>query len=223
MRYIAILALAASPATSQSVQYPPRGSAEQRAAYVRGQANQIRFEQKLFVDAGFQPIEALAADKRTVKRVLFADPYMMLPVPGVEIERMTNGTITLKLIGRTGASTPAILPTSAWTRLSSLQGTLLRPKQYVPWDPPNANAPVPLPPPICHGWIARFGTADETGVQSGSWGQCWGADQPLSVFAVEMARLAVSTRPACKFDDANPFWAFNACFSGQPKPSPDRI
>lgn len=221
LSYIAILALAASPVSSQHGEYPPKGSAEQRADYERGQASQVRFEQELFVDAGFQPIDALAADKRTVKRALFEDPYMMLPVPGVEIERMPNGTITLKVIGRTGASAPAILPASAWAQLISLQGTFLRPKPYVPWDPPKASAPVPAPPPMCHGWLVRFGAADDTGVKSGSWAQCGGSNQPGAAFAVRMAELAVSTRPSCKFDEADPFGAFNACFSRHPQSSAD--
>jgi hypothetical protein len=148
-----------------------------------------------------------------VKRALFGDPYMMLPVPGVEIERMPDGSVTLKVIGRGVSSAPAVLPTSVWEHLTKLQGTLFTRKPYVPWDPPKADAPMPAPPPVCHGWIVRFGTADKAGQGSGSWAQCGGGNEPALAFATEIARLAVSTRPACKFDEANPFWAFSACFS----------
>lgn len=217
MRYVAILALVTTPATSQPYQIPLKGSVEQRAAYERGQVNQAKFEQKMFVEAGFQPLDDVAAEKRIVKRVLFQDPYMMLPVPGVEIERMANGSITLKVIGPAEKSSSVVVPASAWTRLTSLQGTLFRPKPYVSWDPPKTDAPLPPPPPICHGWIAYFGTADATGLGSGSWAQCGSRDQPELAFATEVARLAVSTRRACKFDEANPFWSFNACFSCSPQ------
>ena len=215
MRYLAILVLVSAPASSQPYRFPPKGSAEQRADYERGQASQIQFEQKLFVDAGFQPLEAVAANKRTVKRALFEDPYMMLPVPGVEIEQMPDGSVTLKVIGRGGESSAAILPASAWTRLTNLEGSMLRPRPYVAWDPAKAGAPSPPLPPICHGWIVRFGAADKTGLGSGSWAQCGGGDQPGWAYAVEIAKLAVSTRATCKFDKANPFWAFNTCFSAR--------
>jgi hypothetical protein len=165
------------------------------------------------VAAGFQRLETFAAEKRTVKRVLFEDPYMMIPVPGVEIERMFDGSVTLKVVGRSGPSAPATLRASAWDELTALQGALFRPKPYVPWDPPKADEPLPAPPPICHGWIIRFGKVDEAGVGSGSWTQCGGSDRPGFAFAREVARLAVSTRPGCKFDEADPFWSFNACFS----------
>lgn len=213
LKHVAILALITAPLAADQNQFPPKGSPEQRAAYERGRARQAQFEQSLFVDAGFQPLETVTAEKRAVKRVLFSDPYMMLPVPGVEIERMSDGSVTLKVIGRSGASAPASLPASAWGQLTTLQGTMFRPKPYVPWDPPNADAPLPPPPPVCHGWIVRFGIADEAGLESGSWAQCGGNKGPESEFASEIARLAVASRPDCKFDVANPFWAFNACFS----------
>jgi hypothetical protein len=218
VRIIGLLALAAMPMGSQSVRYPPKGSAEQRAIYERGQETQAKFEQELFVKAGFKPLDAIAFEKRTVKRALFEDPYMMLPVPGVEIERLPKGSVTLKVIGRTVQSAPAILPASAWTRLTSLQGALFKRKAYVPWDPPKADtSPLP-PPPTCHGWIVRFGTTGDDGVTSGSWAQCGSNDQPELAYGAEIARLAVSTRPACKFDESNPFWSFSTCFSPRPQP-----
>lgn len=217
MRYVAILALVTAPVAAQSLVFPSKGSAEQQAIYERGQAGQAAFEQKLLAEAGFPPLTQAAAEKRNVIRALFQDPYMMLPAPAVEIERLPDGSLTLKVVGRGEKGTPAVLPASAWKRLASLQGTLFMRKPYVPWEPPRADRPPPPPSPICHGWIVRFGKADATGVESASWAQCGGHEQPEAAYATEIAKLAVSTRPSCKFEEDNPYWSFRTCFSPPPK------
>lgn len=210
MKLLAIIALLGTAAPASGP--PPQGSAEQRALRERAIADQARFERRLFAEAGFDPLEDVGAQGRSVKRALFADPYMMLPVPGVEVARAKDGAVTLKVVGRSGASEPVRLPASDWAHLAEMQGTMLDPAPYVPDDPPKPGETSP-PPPICHGWIVRFGAADASGTASGSWSQCGGERGAKQAFAAEMARLAVSTRPSCKFDAANPFWSFNTCFS----------
>jgi len=49
-----------------------------------GKPNQAKFEQRLFTQAGFKPLADMLEAKRIVRRALFEDPYMMLPIPGVE-------------------------------------------------------------------------------------------------------------------------------------------
>jgi len=213
LRYLAILALVASPAISQRSYYPPKGSAEQRALFERGQAGQRDFEQRLFVEAGFRPLDDMTSKKRAVIRALFESPYRMLPVSGVEIERSSNSSVTLTMIGRAGQSTSSPLPASTWSRLIGMQADLFKPKPYVAWDPPKADQKPPAPPPICHGWIIRFGKSDESGLGSASWGTCGGNAQPGADFAREIAKVAVATRPDCGFNAADPFGSFSECFS----------
>lgn len=216
-KFVVLPMLLASLQSPQVDDYPPKGSAGQRADFVRNQKYQTRFEQRLFVQAGFQPLDAVARERRMVKRVLFTGPWMM-PVTGVEIERLANGSVTLRVIDRTGMTPPAMLPSDAWKRLTKLQGKLFRPKAYVPWDPPEADDPELPMPPVCHGWVLHFGTADQSGLGSGSWAQCGGRDQPKVKFATEVARLAASTRPNCAFDDADWMWSVSLCFSRMPQP-----
>lgn len=219
MKSLAVLLFLASPALAGESPYPAKGSAQQRADFERGQAMQAAFEQRLFDEAGFTPLADMIEAKRTVRRALFSDPYMMLPVPGVEVERLSDGTATVKVVGRNGESEAVKLPSLAWEHLTGLEGRMLAPKPYVPWDPPKARQPLPSPPPVCHGWIVRFGTS-ENGVQgSGSWAQCGGEKQPGMAFAAQMARLAVDSRPGCTFDPAQPFWSFNTCFTPRPAPA----
>ncbi|WP_140852673.1 hypothetical protein [Sphingomonas glacialis] len=216
MKFLAVLLVFASPAIGAELSYPPKGSAQQRADFERGQANQAKFEQRLFTEAGFRPLADMLESKRIVRRALFEDPYMILPIPGVEAEHLSDGTVTIRVVGRAGESDPVNLPASAWEHLTSLEGNMLAPKPYVPWDPPKPDLPSLPPPPICHGWIVRFGTSEDAVQGSGSWAQCGGKDQPGTAFAVEMARLAVESHLGCKFDPTNPFWSFSSCFMPRP-------
>lgn len=219
MKLLAVLLTFASPAVREEHSYPPKGSGQQRADFERGQANQAKFEQRLFTEAGFKPLADMLEAKRIVRRSLFEDPYMMLPIPGVEVEHLSDGTVTVRVVGRAGESEPVKLPAAAWRHLTSLEGKILTPKPYVPWDPPKFDLPSPPPPPICHGWIVRFGASENAVQGSGSWAQCGGKDQPGMAFAVEMARLAVESHPSCKFDPTNPFWSFSTCFTPRPTPA----
>lgn len=72
------------------------------------------FEQRLFVEAGFEPLAHVGERKWLVKRVLFQAPYMTLTVPGVEIEKMPNGSTTLKVIGRGRRIDATPVAASAW-------------------------------------------------------------------------------------------------------------
>jgi hypothetical protein len=206
------VSLIATAAAAQHLDAPPNGSAAQRDLYERSQASQIAFEQKLFYEAGFEPLAALEEQKRSVRRAVFEPPYAMLSLPGIEIERSADGRTTLTVIGRAGRSASTALPRSVWTRLTSLQGALLRRRPYVAWRPSPAGARLPSPPPVCHGWQVRFGAVDRSGSGSGSWSECGGGRGAAMNYAVAIARLAVSTRPACKFDEEKPFWSYATCF-----------
>jgi hypothetical protein len=211
---ILLIVLPALPAAGET-RFPAKGSEEQRAVFERGQEEQAKFEERLFLEGGFKRLDDLAAQKRTVRRALFHDPYMMMSFPGIEVERMPDGSVALKMIGPDGESQPTRLPGSAWTTLTGIEGTMFEPKPYVPWDPPAPDE-ISRPPPICHGWIVRFGSVDTKGKATSSWAECGGEREPQMAFAIEMARLAVSTRSSCKFDAASPFWSFSDCFGPAP-------
>ncbi|EZP49996.1 hypothetical protein BW41_03321 [Sphingomonas sp. RIT328] len=213
LRFLAILALLASPGTAHRSNHPPKGSTEQRALFEKGQAGQSDFEQRLFVEAGFTPLADMASEKRAVIRALFESPYRMLPVSGVEIERGAGGSVTLTMIGRAGPIASSPLPTSTWSRLIGMQADLFEPRPYVPWDPPQAGEKPPAPPPICHGWTIRFGKSDGPGLGSASWGTCGGDAQSGADLAREIAKVAVATRPDCRFSTTDPFGSFSECFS----------
>ena len=47
---------------------------------------QRAFEHRLFVQAGFSPIAQAGAGGSEIRRLLLFDPYMILPIPGVELQ-----------------------------------------------------------------------------------------------------------------------------------------
>jgi hypothetical protein len=200
---------------------PAKGSPEQRALFDAAVQRQHDFEDSLFAEQGFEPLSRVAAEGRVVRRTLLSDPYMILPVPGVEIEKKPDGQLILRVIGRGVATHEAKLDASQWERLAKLEAGTFPERTYVPWEPvpPGAATPPPPPPPICHGWIVRFGAAESGRRRNGSWSVCGGAEADLEfAYAAEVARLAVATAPACSFEPKNPFWSFSTCFS--PKPGP---
>lgn len=201
----------------QSIEQPAKGSPEQRAMFERGQRAQHAFEQRLFVEAGFQPLAKVAAAKRTVRRVLFQDPYLMLPVPGIELERHGDGRATLRVIGPGTSGPTMVLPGPAWGRLLALEPGVFFSRCYVPWEPRKLTDPTPPPPPTCHGVLVRFDAADDGEQRSASWGACGGGkDDPKLAYAAEVARLAVTSRPACSVNGAEPLSSFIRCFTPKP-------
>jgi len=211
---IPLIAISLLQVAPDQPRFPPKGSPEQRANYERGQARQFRFEQRNFIKAGLAPLEALRSQNRSVKRAFFVDAYGLFSIPALEIERLKHGRVVIRIVKRSGASTEANLRTSDWDLLTRLQGSLFRLKPYVAWDPSeDLPGPIGPPPPVCHGWYARFGLADETGLGSGGWSQCGdGRNSPEYAFMSEMARLAVSNQKQCRFDPAHAAESFSGCF-----------
>jgi hypothetical protein len=187
--------------------------AERRARWEKGQAEQQRFEHRLFNEAGFTPIEEVRAAGRDVRRLLLHDPYMMLPVPGTEVERHSNGRVTLRLQYRGWSSRPVEIDGAAWEALGAgEQAVFVRPA-YVPAGPARPSSmPPPSPPPICHGWIARF-EADEN--RTASWSACGGEKTAAYDYAVRLVALAIGTRPGCAVERNDPFWSFSQCFAAK--------
>ena len=189
-------------------------SPDQRARFEAGQKRQSDFEHRLFVKAGFPLIGEAAAAGRDLRRVLFSDPYMFLPVPGVEIERFADGHVTLRVFGRGTAVAPVTIAPSAWTELTQHDAAVFALQPYVPWTEYKPGNPLPPPPPICHGWIVRFESSD---LRSATGGECLPRGE-ADAYAVTVARLAVATRLDCEFVPTNPYWSFSQCFTpGQPK------
>lgn len=193
--------------------------AEQRARYERGQAEQRAFERRLISQAGFPPITEVQAEGRVVRRVLLNDPYGMLPMPGIELERLGDGRVTLRLqyrgwssvaLNPSWTSDPVEVERGAWDELAAIEQPLFTRPAFQPIDPATLPPPPSRPPPICHAWSARF-EADWD--RTASWSGCGGTDHPGYRYAAQVAELAVHSKAGCTFEASNPFGSFLDCFS----------
>jgi hypothetical protein len=143
---------------------------------------------------------------------LFQDPRGWMPVPGVEVERHSNGRVTIRIVGRAEPGKQSRLPAAAWQRLRKFEADTFAPERYVPPTLTQRSRPKS----ICHGWLVRLGSAQKGAIGSQSWSQCGGEPDRRYAFAVEMARLAVSSTPDCKFDQLRPFYSYAGCFARFP-------
>jgi hypothetical protein len=191
---------------------------EQRARYERGQAEQRAFEHRLISQAGFPPIAEAQAAGRVVRRVVLSDPYGMIPMPGIELEQLPDGRVTLRLQYR-GSSSVALNPSwvsdpiavepSAWEELSALEQPLFTRPPFRPVDPASLPPPPSQPPPICHAWSARFEADRE---RTASWSGCGGTDHPGYRYAARVAQLAVRGKAGCA-EEGDPLSSFSRCFA----------
>lgn len=160
----------------------------------------------MFTRAGFAPIEEVQLAGREVRRLLLSDPYMMLPVPGIELERHADQRVTLRLQYYGWSSDPVPVDPGAWNALETIE----RPAFAVPAfvrAPARANV---SPPPVCHAWTIWL-QADAG--RSAAWSGCGSRLGPVYDYAIEIIALAMSTRPSCEVERDNPFWSFNRCFA----------
>ncbi|MFN3536204.1 MAG: hypothetical protein ACK4Y4_02010 [Brevundimonas sp.] len=189
-------------------------SADQRARFEQGQAAQRVSEQRQFIEAGFIPLAEATAEADEVRRVLFSDPYSILPVPGVEIRRQPNGNVTLTVLGRGVERPPVPLSEADWRSLTEAESEAFLPRVYAPWPEYGPDNPPPPPPRPCHAWSSILASGGADGERSASWSACSGdTSGGRYIFAATAAGLAVQNAPDCTFDAGSPFWSFSRCFT----------
>lgn len=204
-RFVAVLSLLLAPFSA--VQAQTLTEAEQGVRWERGQTSQRRFEHGLFTRAGFVPMAEVMVEGRDVRRLLLHDPYGMLPVPGIELERLSDGRVALRLQYRGWTSEPVLVESAAWVTLARQEPAVFASAAFQR----AGDQPAPAsPPPVCHGWIARL-AADQA--RTASWAECGGGVSPAYKYALDMVQLAVGTKQDCSFEPGNPFWSFNKCFA----------
>ena len=173
--------------------------------------------------SGFPPLAEATAEGRELRRIVFGAPYGSFPMPGVEIERLGNGQVLLRLVfpqeildrfAPQGISEPTLLSESAWTEFVSREEEAFRPR-HPPHIARRPRGPPPPPPPICHGWIAYFASTGALGERLGFASQCSGPSPQLE-YANLLARTAVETRPHCRVNEEQPMHSYLDCFMVRP-------
>lgn len=206
LRLVTMIGHVFLPLAAATAQVP--SETEQKNNWLRAQESQRAFERELFDRAGFPSIAEQNLEGREVRRLLLRDPYGMLAVPGVELERLSNGRIKLRLQYVGWSSAPKAVDRSAWDKLVSNELAIYSETEFRAVS--KLDEPPPMPA-VCHGWIARL-QADY--FRTASWTACGtGASGPHFDYIIDIIRLAMATKPECAFDDKDPFWSFNKCFA----------
>lgn len=186
----------------------------QRERFDRSQKVQRDFEQERLVAAGLTPLAGIQATRRQVRQVVYSDPYGILPMPSLQVERSRKGAVSLTFKDRGGSERVVDLPRESWSILAKTEGGIFKPRRFKPRPEPAFGMPRPPLPPICHGWAVFMGATGRAGARTTSASACGGAS-PTLAYGETVARLALTTRPACAADK-DAFWSFQRCFGQKP-------
>jgi hypothetical protein len=147
-----------------------------------------------FVAAGFPPVVPSQDVPVAFFRLLVFDPYVMLPVPSIGIDKLGDGRILMTVYHRGWKATPVALTPATWERLQ--QADASDQAALANADGPSSSTSR-RSASVCHAWSTV--TQKETGAIV-SWHGCSGAEQPS--LAVAIMEIAVATRPDCQPTDS---------------------
>jgi hypothetical protein len=102
------------------------------------------YSSRLIADAGFIPISEMNFGGRDVRRVLPMDPYGILPIAGIELERHSDGRLTLRPQYRGWAGPAYPLAAGEWEALAALEAPA--------FAPPGKKAAKAKPGVVVHCW-----------------------------------------------------------------------
>lgn len=202
---IGLVLAAILSASSPSVQATEKSADDVNQAYWRG-----RFE-----EVGFSPIRR-PNEPAESRRLLLTDPYHMLAVPAVELQRLEDGRTTLFIQYPAWRSETVAIDPSLWTRVTANDLALFEAARAAA-ESTRDTGPI-QPPPICHDWAGFVQTGDG---RVALWSGCSRSQTGQAAVAqgviLEIVNAAMTTRPDCEPNDASPFFAFQSCFGIRPE------
>ena len=177
----------------------------------RAIADNATYHRERFIEAGLMPIEEAAKKGRNVRRLLVSVWIPGRP-PVMEIERQSDGSVTLLLTWQDKPSERHPLDASVWKDLMALDKAVFATPKY------DLNQIGKPPEGVygCHGDTAAFEASIDGRVQTAAASQCLPRmesfdDAKRSVIAL-FSKVAITTQPGCTTDDARPAEALIHCF-----------
>ncbi len=82
--------------------------------------------------------------------MLLEEPYRMLAMPRVQIEKKPLASAVMSIASRSGASPAGTISAQECEHLASLEQDIFKPRGYVPWRPATPGTKPPPPPGICY-------------------------------------------------------------------------
>lgn len=168
------------------------------AVAAAGQSGGQDFRQEAMASAGFTPVAEMAFGGRDVHRVLPIDPYGMLPIPGIELERHSDGRLTLRAQYRGWVGPAYSVSPDEWRRVAALESAAYGPLR-------KATHTIP-PGVVIHCWS---GLISATPDKSASWSACDDSAQAAQDYSLAVLDLAMR-KMACPPSDKDPLWRFSA-------------
>jgi len=156
-------------------------------------------------EAGFIPLNEMTFGGRDVRRVLLADPYGILPIPGIEIERHKDRRVSLRgqYLDWTG---PAYsLSADEWARLALLEASA--------FAPASKNSFKGNPDVVVHCWS---GLIEASPTRAAAWSGCNSGTQPAQAYTEAVLMLAMDKKQ-CSPSTKTMFWRFSECFDDEGK------
>lgn len=189
------------------------------AAFARAVQSDRDYLIHRFGAAGFEPLGLAQVQGREVRR-LIVEPWLPGDRPGIEIERLRDGSVALRLIRPGKPPETHALPAARWAEVEALDDAVFAAPVRDPAASERAGA--------CHGTRAWFQAAGAGGERSASPWECPGgvyAMTPARGAAIDLyVRLALSTQPGCAPAERpeRSDYAFQNCFvrpQGQTRPN----
>jgi len=183
----------------------PLAAAAQAAGYVPLGVDGVESEEARLERAQFEPIAAVAAANRTVRRVTYRDPFANTYAPAVLLEKDSDGGATFTVTANGGkVKETGKLTAQEWASLVAMDAALAPPKPVL-----RANAEV------CHAKLMVIEAADGGKARRRNASMCGGeGDFQAMAYAYKVAELAVDKIEKCeRFAEPTrePSWRLAAC------------
>jgi len=167
----------------------------------------------------FEPISAVAAEGRTLRRVSYTDAFGTSAMPAVTIEKLANGEIKMTMVASGGAVEETATVTQAdWDRLMAMDSQIMaKPKVQLT----AAEAKM-----ICHSNSIVIEASDEGRTRRRDASHCK-KDTEAMLYGYAVADIAVRNIPRCKSviaPDREASWQLTECMRERRRaPNPTRV
>jgi hypothetical protein len=196
---LSIMAIAA-PAMAQT---PP----DQPASV---DADNGRYAERRMAERGFIPMAEMRFAGRDVRRALPSDPYGMIPIPGVEMERHRDGRITIRMVHAGWTSEAKPVSEGEWAELARLEQAA-----FAPWRDPG---PGPRTDVVSHCWSGMIAASPNA---HATWG-CASREPPAAAYTSAIMALALAKHD-CPPSDKELAWRYSDCFQDRGVPDDPAI
>lgn len=165
------------------------------------QSSNEGFVHQRMAASGFVPLDEMTFGGREVRRVLPVDPYGMLPIPGIELERHADGRQTLRAQYRGWTGQAYDVSPREWEQVSGLEAAA--------YAPPAKSSGRSDPNVVVHCWSGFLEASPD---RAASW---WGCnDRTRAAQAYTEAVLTLAMRKMdCPASKKEALWRFSDCLA----------